>query len=78
MNQTSSIYKNKLNLLVSGYSFENTGKEIPVSLINLISTKHTPEEPKLTLDVVDTSNPVHLQCFFNGTLNKLMNITEYK
>ena len=78
-----SLYKQRLELLVSGYSFENSGEiSIPIVLLKLIErwyNENNYEEPKLHMNIIDDcGNPLHIECFLDKPANKLLDIYKYE
>ena len=76
-----SVYKERLELLVCGYSYENSGKiSIPIVLLKCIEKWYNgPNEPKLKINVIDVHIPAHIECYFDNKVNnKLLNVNKYK
>ena len=74
------VYKERLELLVSGYSFENSGEiSIPIVLLKYIERWYGGEnEPKLKINLIDHQNPLHIECYLDKPANKLLNIYKYE
>ena len=58
-----SVYRERLELLVSRYSFENSGEiSIPIVLLKYIERWYGGEnEPKLKINLTDHQNPLHIE-----------------
>ena len=60
-----SVYKERLELLVYGYSYKNSGKfSIPIVLLKCIERWYAGQnEPKLHLNIIDDKHPIHIGDF---------------
>ena len=74
----ASKYKQKRELLISGYTFEASEQiNVPIVILKQIERCHS-EVPQLIVTPITKGFPLYLECYIKGELNHLLDIKKYK